>query len=185
MTKRALALLLCSIACSPSESNDPAPTKSGAVSETVAAPAPAGPADFTEADLDAYERGIAKEIELVKAARDRGARASTPAERSAAAQAEWEDATIPAAAQAAGIAADRYRGTRKAVHTVFETLDFQGKIDGPLEMDLARADEATKARLARDPFDALTPAAASALRARMNRLLPLWKEYATMTALYG
>ena len=148
-------------------------------------PAGDGPIDFSEADLDQYERGIAKEVELVKAARDRGASAATPGERAAAAQAEWEDSTIPAAAQAAGISEDRYRDTREAVHTVFETLDFQGKIDGPLEMDLTRADEATKARLAKDPFDALSPAAASALRGRMNRLLPLWTEYANLTALHG
>ena len=42
-----------------------------------------------------------------------------------------------------------------------------------------------KERLAEDAYDALTPAAASALRARMDRVLPLWTEYMTLTALYG
>lgn len=178
-------LLLCAIACSRETSPD-APSASAADPASPAAAAPAsGPADFSAADLDAYARGIAQEIELVKAARVRAANASTPAERGAATQAEWEDTTIPAAAQAAGIDAGGYRRTREAVHAVFQTLDFQGKIDGPLEMDLGRADDATKARLAKDPFDALTPAAAAALRAKMDQLLPLWTEYTTLTALHG
>lgn len=143
------------------------------------------PIDLTDADLDQYARGIAKEIELVKAARERGASASTPAERGAAAQAEWEDQTIPTAAKAAGIAEDRYRQTRKAVHTVLETLDFQGKIDGPLEMDLTRADEATKTRLAKDAFSTLSASSADRLRARMETLFPLWNEYMSLTALHG
>ena len=184
MTKGVLAfLMLFAIACSRDESRG-GETPPGQPAGTPALRT-SGPIEFSEADLEQYERGIAKEIELVKTARQRGASASTPAERAAAAQAEWEDQTIPAAAKAAGIAEDRYRHTRKAVHTVLETLDFQGKIDGPLEMDLSRADEATKARLARDPFDALSPAAAASLRARMDRVLPLWTEYMTLTALYG
>ena len=133
--------MLLSLACQkeavlPSEAEE---------SPAAAPPSTASRADFTEADLDAYTRGIDQEVELVKAARDRGAKASTPAERSMAAQSEWEDATIPAAAQAAGIDEARYRNTRTAVHKVLETLDFQGKIDGPLSIDLTRADEATKA----------------------------------------
>ena len=178
-------MLTFALACSREETQTATPAAPAAGETSVAASASSGPIEFSEADLEQYERGIAKEIELVKAARERGASASTPGERGAAAQAEWEDQTIPAAAKAAGIAEDRYRHTRKAVHTVLETLDFQGKIDGPLEMDLTRADEATKVRLAKDPYDALSPAAAAALRARMSRVLPLWTEYMTMTALYG
>ena len=156
------------------------------VSEEMAADPESGAlVDFTEADLDLYERGFAKEIEVVSAARERAMNATTPAERSAAMQAQWEDQSIPAAASAAGIPEERYRLTRRAVHDVFRTLDFQGKIDGPMEMDMSRANEETKARLAKDPFDALTPTAAAALRARMDRLVPVWIEYVKATAVAG
>jgi hypothetical protein len=59
----------------------------------------------------------------------------------------------------------------KAVNGIFRTLDFQGKIDGPLSMDLSRADAATKERLARDPFADLSSGSAVALRALMDRLV--------------
>ncbi|HEY0590556.1 MAG TPA: hypothetical protein VGF40_02220, partial [Thermoanaerobaculia bacterium] len=71
------------------------------------------------------------------------------------------------------------------VHEIFRTLDFQGKIDGPMSMDMSQASEEMKAKLAKDPFDALTPSAAAALRARMDRLVPLWIEYVKMTAVAG
>ena len=83
------------------------------------------------------------------------------------------------------ISEERYRLTRNAVHEVFETLDFQEKLDGPMSMDLSRASEETKARLAKDPFTALTPEAAAALRARMDRLVPLWIGYVNLTAVAG
>jgi hypothetical protein len=140
---------------------------------------------FTASDLDAYARGIAKEIELVKAAQERASVATTPQERGAAIEAQWEDTTVPEAARLAGIDAERYRATREAVHEVFKTLDFQGKIDGPLSIDLSRVDEATRTRIARDPFSDLSPESAVALRAKMNDLVPLWSEYMTMTAVAG
>jgi hypothetical protein len=145
----------------------------------------AGPVDFTEADLDLYEKGFAKELAIVKGALERASSAATPAGRAAAAQESWEEQSIPAAARAAGIAEERYRVTRNAVHEVFETLDFQGKLDGPLSMDLSRASEESKARLARDPFTSLTPGAAAALRARMDRLVPVWIQYVSLTAVNG
>ncbi len=72
-----------------------------------------------------------------------------------------------------------------AVHDVLRTLDFQGKIDGPLSIDLARADEATKARVAGDAFAGLPAASAAALRAAIPRLTPAWVEYMTLTAVAG
>ena len=63
-------------------------------SATVGATAAGGDAEvafaFTDADLDAYIRGMRKEVELVKAAKERGAAAKTPEERGAAAQAEFD-----------------------------------------------------------------------------------------------
>ncbi|HEX7151116.1 MAG TPA: hypothetical protein VF618_06475 [Thermoanaerobaculia bacterium] len=192
MKRLILLLPFLAVMCGGAESktdttNGAAPEETTAAASSAESAAPtAGPADFTAADLDLYERGLTQEIALVKAARERGANAATPAERGAAAQQEWEDHTIPAAAKAASIDEARYRRTREAVNHVFETLDFQGKIDGPLEMDLTRVtDPAAKERLAQDPFTTLTPGAAAALRARMDKLLPVWIDYMKLTALHG
>ena len=112
---------------------------------------------FTEADLKAYEKGLAQETALVRAAKVRGDNAKTPAERGKAAQDEWEDQTIPGGAQAAGLPVERYRNVRQAVNWVLETLDFQGKINGPLEIDVEHATPEMKQRLSSDPFGELLP----------------------------
>jgi hypothetical protein len=46
------------------------------------------------------------------------------------------------------------------------------------------ADAATR-RLARDTFDDLSSESAAALRARMDRLVPVWIEYISLTAVAG
>lgn len=140
---------------------------------------------LTAADLDAWERGREREIALVRAARARGRAATTPAERAAAAQAEWEDATIPDAARSVGLAEADYRRVRETVDRVLETLDFQGAIDGPLELDTTRASPEARARLTEDPYAALPAATADAIRARLPRLVVLWNAYAGLTALNG
>lgn len=164
-------------------------------SDTTRAPAPPAlsattantetPFAFTDADLDAYEKGMRKEIELVKAARARGDSAKTPEERGAASQAAFETSTAPAAAQAIGAAVDRYQATRRTVNRVFETLDFQGKIPGPMEIDTARASPEMKKRLATDPLDALPAPSAAALRARLDALSKVWIEYMKLVAVNG
>jgi hypothetical protein len=143
------------------------------------------PFAFTAADLDAYERGMRKEIELVKAAKALGDNAKTPAERGAASQAAFESSTAPAAAEAIGAPIDRYRAMRRTVNRVFETLDFQGKIPGPMEIDTARASPEMKQRLAGDPFAELPPASAAALRARLDALSRVWIEYMNLVAVNG
>jgi hypothetical protein len=158
----------------------------GSVAESPAASARSGqPFAFTEADLDAYERGLAKEMELVRAAQERERTAKTPEERAQATQAQWEDQTIPEGARSAGVPEQRYRQTRETVNRVLQTLDFQGKIDGPMEMDTAHASPAMRQRLTTDPFAELAPASATALRARMDRLVPLWSQYVRLTAVAG
>ena len=144
-----------------------------------------GAFQFTDADLTAYERGLRKEIELVQAAKARGDSAKTPAERGAAAQAAFETATAPEAAKAIGASLDRYQATRRTVNRVFETLDFQGKISGPMELDTANATPEMKQRLSSDPFAELAPASAVALRARLDALAPLWIEYMNLVAVNG
>src|SRR5688572_4605210 len=140
---------------------------------------------FTDADLDAYIRGMRKEIELVKAAKERGAAARTPEERGAAAQAEFDVSTIPAAADSIGVPVDRYQATRRTVNRVLQTLDFQGKIPGPMEMDTARASPEMKQRLAADPFTELPPASATSLKSRLDEVSAVWMEYVNLVAVSG
>lgn len=149
------------------------------------ASAPGAHAEFIEADLDAFERGLKKEIDAVKAAREQAATAENPQDRGRALQAQFETATIPLGAQASGLDQARYESVRRAVTEVLRTLDFQGKIDGPMSIDMERADEATKARLARDAYADLPPASADALRAKLDRLVPVWTEYVNLTAVAG
>ena len=135
--------------------------------------------------LAGLERGLRAEIEAVRVAQKRASEANTSAERGAAIQASFETNTAPIGAAAAGLAADRYSALRDVVTEVFRTLDMQGKIDGPLSIDLSRVDEATKQRLSRDPFETLSPASAQALRTHMDRLVPVWIEYVGLTAVSG
>jgi len=141
--------------------------------------------DLTAQDLDAYAKGLARETELVRAAQERAKTATTAQERGAAQQAQWEDQTIPEGAKASGLSPERYRAVRTTVNTTFQWLDFQGKIDGPMQLDTATAPADMKARLARDPFDALSPASRAEVQAQMNRLVPAWIEYVKLTAVAG
>ena len=176
----AVTLVLFGVACRGNNSDEEASRSS----------APAGEGDstqvsFTEADLDQFERGLRREIDAVKAAQEKAASASTAQARSEAMQAQWETATIPLGAEASGLSEPRYRGVRDRVDRVFTTLDFQGKIDGPLSIDLERANPETKARVSGDAFADLPPEAATALRARMDRLVPLWSDYKKLVAVAG
>ncbi|HUQ81880.1 MAG TPA: hypothetical protein VM076_12100 [Gemmatimonadaceae bacterium] len=181
----ALAILSFVAACG----RDSAPASGETASASAAASPATGNSDapfaFTDADLDAYERGMRKEIELVHAAKARGDSAKTPAERGAASQDGFETTTAPAAAQAVGAPVERYQATRRTVNHVFETLDFQGKIAGPMEVDTAHATPEMKQRLTSDPFSGLAPASAAALRARLEALSKVWIEYANLVAVNG
>jgi len=187
----ALAVVLSIAACKsetrPSNSSDSVTSQPSAAPPPVVTGGSATetPFAFTDADLDAYEKGMRKEIELVKAAKARGDSAKTPAERGAASQAAFESSTAPAAAQAIGASVDRYQSTRRTVNRVFETLDFQGKITGPMEIDTARASPEMKKRLSGDPFAELAPASAAALRARLDALSGVWIEYMNLVAVNG
>jgi hypothetical protein len=176
----AALVVLSAIACGGSNSSEEA----SRVSEPAGQDA-STPVTFTEADLDKFERGLRREIEAVKAAQEKAASASTAQERGEAIQAQWETATIPLGAEASGLTQARYRDVREAVDRVFTTLDFQGKIDGPLSIDLERADPQTKSRVSGDAFVDLPSEAATALRGRMDRLIPLWSEYKKLVAVAG
>jgi hypothetical protein len=189
----ALALVVTTTACT-RETPPPDRGSDSAISESGRSVPPSigtgsataeAPFAFTDADLDAYEKGMRKEIELVKAAKAQGDSAKTPAERGAASQAAFESSTAPAAAQAIGASVERYQSTRRTVNRVFETLDFQGKISGPMEIDTARASPDMKKRLSSDPFAELAPASATALKARLDALSRVWIEYMNLVAVNG
>ena len=181
----ALGVAVFSIACGGSTSNEEAAPSSAPAGRENPRQEDAANVTFTEADLEKLERGLRREIDAVKAARAKAAVATTAQERGAATQAEWDTATIPLGAEASGLSEARYRGVREGVDHVLTTLDFQNKIDGPLSIDLERADAEMKARVSGDAFAGLPPQAASALRARMDRLVPIWSEYKTLVAVAG
>ena len=179
----ALTVALASVGCS--GTNGPEQTAQTSSAGAPAAQAGSKQVTFTEADLDQFERGLRSEIDAVKAAQQKAASAKTAQERGQAIQAQWETATIPAGATASGLPEQRYRDIREKVDRVLTILDFQGKIDGPLSIDLERADADMKARVAGDAFVELPPDAATALRARMDRLVPVWIEYKKLVAVAG
>jgi hypothetical protein len=181
----ALLVAFASLACGETRATDRTSETSSSISIAPAGQAGSKNVTFTEADLDQFARGLRTEIDAVKAAQKIALSARTAQERGEAAQAQWETATIPAGAKASGLPEARYRDIRDKVDRVFTTLDFQGKIDGPLSIDLARADAEMKARVNGDAFAELPPQAAAALRARMDRLVPVWVEYKTLVAVAG
>lgn len=185
----AIALLVIAAACGSDAKTAEQPAAESSPSATAtdarAGGAPSAAAELTAADLDAYARGLARETELVRAAQERARTASTPQARGEAQQAQWEDQTMPEGAKAAGLSPDRYRAVRSTVHRTFQWLDFQGKIDGPMELDTAHASPDMKQQFARDPFAELSPDSRAALQAMMDRLVPSWVEYVKLTAVAG
>lgn len=157
---------------------DAAATPSGGAAD-------ARPFAFTAADLDAYERGLTREIEVVRAAQARQSSGTTPEARAEAMRAQWKEQTIPEGARSAGIPLERYERVRETVNRTLQTLDFQGKIDGPMSLDTSRATPEMRRMLASDPFAELAPESAAALRARLDRLVTLWGGYVELTAVAG
>lgn len=182
-------LMAALIACGGSDDTRPADSRVALSASTgdsaTSTSDAAAPFAFTAADLDALQRGFAREAELVRASADNASKAKTPAERGAATQAGFEDATIPEGAKAAGLDVERYRKVRSTVDDVLTQLSFQGKIDGPMKLDTTLASPEMKAKLAVDPFTKLVPASASALHARLDQVVAAWKAYKSLTAVNG
>lgn len=185
----ALALVIGAAACSPSESTPTTDTaaiaaQSGSVPQTEAG-TPGGVLTLTAADLDGFEKGLAREVELVRAANARSMSGTTPQERAQAREAMLPEKTIVEAAPVTGLSPDRYREVREKLHGILRTLDFQGKIDGPMSMDTTRATPEMRQMLSSDAYAALDPASAAALKARIDRIVPVWAEYVNLTAVAG
>ena len=187
---RKLVMVVAVMACNSADtkvSNDSAATSSTAVDETPSA-TPSGSTatvTLTAADLDGFEKGLAREIYLVKDGQVRAQRATTALARGNAIQSTFEENTMSQAVPESGLSLERYRLVRQTLSRLLTTLDFQGKIDGPQSVDTARADAEMKARLASDPYSALDPAGAELLKGRMDRIVPLWIEYINLTVVGG
>ena len=175
------ALLSCGGSDTAARTDSTAATTSSAAPTTDAS----APFAFTAADLDALDRGLARETELFRASQAQAASAKTPAERGAAAQAGFEDSTIPEGAKAAGLDVERYRRVRETVNEVLTNMSFQRKIDGPMRLDTSLATPEMKAKLAIDPMTTLPPESAAALRAGLDRIVKTWTEYKRLTAVSG
>ncbi|HEX6573561.1 MAG TPA: hypothetical protein VF042_01205 [Gemmatimonadaceae bacterium] len=180
MRKR-IALALVLAACSSGESKKVADSTSADTS----IPAPPQAVSLTAADLDGFEKGIAREIYLVKEGQERARRAQTPVERGNAIQSTFEENTISGAVEASGLTVDRYRLVRQTLSRLLTTLDFQGRIDGPQSVDTSLAGPEMRARLASDPYEALDPASAQLVRDRLGKIVPLWVEYINLTVVGG
>lgn len=140
---------------------------------------------FSDADLDAFIAGLGAETEILRTAQERLASAATPQQRVDALQSASEGARIPEAARRAPLPLERYRAVRDVVVPVLETLDFQGKLEGPMTMDTTRVGESVRARLRGDAMASLSPQSRAALTARLPRIQPVWAEFAVLRAQGG
>ena len=172
----ALALVAVT-ACSNNETSD---TRS-----SISVTARPSKVSLTAADLDGFEKGLTEEIRLVKEGQARAARATTATERGNAINSTFEENTTKEAIPKSGLTFDRYHMVRDLMSRLLTTLDFQDKIPGPQSVDTSLADSAMKARLRSDPYDELDAASAALVKARLDRIAPLWIEYVKLTIAGG
>lgn len=117
-------------------------------------------------DLDAYAKGMQKEIEVRQAASDRAAKAKADHDQTAEVTALAELTSVDvtrAGAQAAGVDPARYGVIKNAVDHVL----------GAVEMNAMMAkmgDAAQAQKFHSDPYAALDPALAEALKSRQDEL---------------
>ncbi|MGI8895597.1 MAG: hypothetical protein ACR2HE_08100 [Casimicrobiaceae bacterium] len=135
---------------------------------------------FSGTDIDAFITALGKETEILRSGQERQRTASTPQQGLDAMQAMGEDARIPEAARAAGLSVDRYRAIRSAVMPILETMDFQGRMKGPMTMDTTRVGEDVKARLRGDAMASLPAESRDALTARLSRIEAIWGDFAVL-----
>ena len=183
-----LILAAAVAACSTGDSrasSDSAAARQPEATVASEVPAPGAPVTLTAADIDGFEKGIAREAHLVREGHVRASKAVTPVERGNAIQSTFEENTMAGAIEASGLSLERYRLVRQTLSRLLTTLDFQGKIDGPQSVDTAHADSEMKARLASDPYAALDPASAELVKSRLNGIAKAWIEYINLTVVGG
>jgi hypothetical protein len=136
----------------------------------VAAPAPDAAANAARPlqadDLDAYAKGMQKEIELRQAASDRAAKAKAAHDQTAEVTALAELTSVDvtrAGAQAAGVDPARYDTIKNTVDHVLGAVDMNAM--------MAKMGDAAQARkFQSDPYAALDPSLAAALKSRQDEL---------------
>ena len=186
MLKQSLSMiaLVLFAGCSSKEAADH--TSSGPQTVTLTpAPESNAPVTLSAADIDGFEKGLKREIEIVKEGKIRASKAMTSVERGNAIQSTFEENTMKEAVPASGLSFERYHLVRGTLSKLLTTLDFQGKIDGPQSVDTTLADSSMKARLASDPYSVLDAASAQLLKSRLNEIVPTWVEYVNLTVVGG
>ncbi|HXG72000.1 MAG TPA: hypothetical protein VNJ04_15430 [Gemmatimonadaceae bacterium] len=180
------ALALCftiAIACS-SEPERLKPVDTLSATDEPAGNMPAMAA-FSDADLNSFITALGKETEILRAGQERQRTAATPQQRVDALQMMREEARIPEAARAAGMSVDRYTAVRSTIIPMLQTLDFQGKMKGPMTMDTTRVGEETRARLRGDAMAGLPAASRNALTASLSRIEAIWGDYMALATQGG
>lgn len=168
-----------------------APAGEVAHAPEVATPTPAAtPADapLTPADLDAYVRGMQKEIELLKATlakvEDAKQRKDDAAQTSAVLEVSMADRDTPAAA-AAGLPVERWKHVKSRVTAIIggvamreQLAGMGGDTAGMTPEQKAEQEENLAAMQAQipDPYRDLDPAVVEALKARHGELAALHAE---------
>ena len=186
MLKKSLSIfaLVLIVGCSSRDAADH--SSSGSQSGTVTSvPEANAPMTLSAADIDGFEKGLKREIEIVKEGKIRASKAMTSVERGNAIQSTFEENTMKEAVPASGLSFERYHLVRGTLSRLLTTLDFQGKIDGPQSVDTTLADSAMKARLASDPYSVLDAQSAQLLKSRLNEIVPTWVEYVNLTVVGG
>lgn len=140
----------------------------------------AQPIELTDDLLQAYARGLEKEAEIIK----RHGRAK-PSHMGVYISRRNPDAECQEVLAAADMAADDYAAVAVAVDSVFDILSFQGKLEPRRSLDLERASQDLRRRMAGDPFDELTPESAAALRRNYARLAAPWSAINRQLAQFG
>ena len=183
-----LVLAITAAACSTGDSKTSSDSAAAPQPEATVAsevPAPGAPVTLTAADIDGFEKGIARETHLVREGHVRASKAVTAVERGNAIQSTFEENTMMGAIEASGLSLERYRLVRQTLSRLLTTLDFQGKIDGPQSVDTAHAGAEMKARLASDPYAVLDAASAELVKSRLDGIVKAWVEYINLTAVSG
>jgi hypothetical protein len=134
---------------------------------------------FTAADVDAFQRGFKEELPYLHKP------PKTASNRFGDVTEEAQQAAMGVGAKAAGLDLNRYRQLHDVILNVLRTLDIQGKIPGPVQVDMSRVSPEQRKQLERDPFVDLPGPSATALREKVGQLAPMWVEYINMTAVAG
>ena len=152
----AFALVLTAAACGGSDDETAADDQAADTAALGAPPMEAATAEsgapITAADLDAYERGMQKEKEIVEEIVKKAENATSDGDQMQLMMAAMEDQTIDDGAQAAGLSLERYRDLRNRMTNMLGASS--RSIMGSALRDQARQSEAEVDNLAKQGLPA-------------------------------